>query len=146
MLYLSCEKLFFNAGIAFYSFNYWFSQSFGNLRIDTFNVYAKNIGVTIGLNYFKNFYRMNVGVGLSYQLFYSKIHHVNLTENKIVQDYPCHQLFEGVVNGVIPPAPKKTINNVMALKIDLTIDYKITNSINILLDNKISFYGASYTD
>ena len=89
---------------------------------------------------------MYVGVGLSYQLFYSNIHHVNLTENKIVQDYSCHQLFKGAVNGVIPPAPKKTINNVMTLSIDLTFDYNITNSISILLDNIISSYGASYTD
>ena len=89
---------------------------------------------------------MYVGGGLSYQLFYSNIHHVNLTENKIIQDYSCHQLFKGAVNGVIPPAPKKTINNVMTLTIHLNFDYKITNSNSILLDNKISSYGASYTD
>ena len=34
----------------------------------------------------------------------------------------------------------------MTLSIDLTFDYKITNSISILLDNKISSYGVSYTD
>ncbi len=87
---------------------------------------------------------MNVGGGLSYQLLYSNIHHENLTVNKIIHDYPNHP-FEGAVNSVILPAPKKTINNVMTLTIDLTFDYKITNSISILLDYKFS-YGASYTD
>jgi hypothetical protein len=86
---------------------------------------------------------MYVGGGLSYQLFYSNIHHVNLTENKIVKDYPYHHPFKGAVNGLISPAPKKTINYVMTLSIDLTFDFKITNSISILLDNKISSYGVS---
>jgi hypothetical protein len=140
------KNWFINFGIGYYSFNYNFSQTFGILRRDTFNVYARNIGLNMGIIYLKNFNLLIIGAGISYHLYYANIQHENLTENKIVIDNAFHQPFEGSINGIIPPAPKKNVNNSMTLTLDFSLEYKITTRFSILLNNKLSSYGARYTD